>query len=64
MWTGSTSELTPFLPGLRCTTKMSADMNDSPEWGRVDAEIAGPGELYKWESSWTFGTLDDSTCES
>ena len=29
----------------------------SPEWGRVDAQITGPGETYVWESSWTFGTL-------
>ncbi|KAB5585553.1 galactose mutarotase-like protein [Coniochaeta sp. 2T2.1] len=28
-----------------------------PEWGRVDAEITGPGEEYSWESSWTFSTL-------
>ncbi|KAH8906910.1 galactose mutarotase-like protein [Coniochaeta sp. PMI_546] len=28
-----------------------------PEWGRVDAEITGPGEAYSWQSSWTFSTL-------
>jgi hypothetical protein len=29
----------------------------SPEWKRTDAQIFGPGETYKWESSWTFGLL-------
>ncbi|CAJ2511850.1 Uu.00g074750.m01.CDS01 [Anthostomella pinea] len=28
-----------------------------PEWGRLDAQITGPGEAYSWESSWTFGML-------
>jgi aldose 1-epimerase len=28
-----------------------------PEWGRVDAQITGPGEIYTWESSWAFGTM-------
>ncbi|KAI5920376.1 galactose mutarotase-like domain-containing protein [Camillea tinctor] len=28
-----------------------------PEWGRVDKQIAGPGDAYSWESSWTFGLL-------
>ncbi|KAM7199483.1 Galactose mutarotase-like domain containing protein [Naviculisporaceae sp. PSN 640] len=28
-----------------------------PAWGRVDAQITGPGEVYNWESSWTFGQL-------
>ncbi|KAK5662477.1 hypothetical protein OQA88_8388 [Cercophora sp. LCS_1] len=28
-----------------------------PEWGRVDAQLLGPGEKYSWESSWTFGLL-------
>ncbi|KAK3368340.1 galactose mutarotase-like protein [Podospora didyma] len=27
------------------------------EWGRVDAEITGPGETYIWESTWSFGLL-------
>jgi len=28
-----------------------------PEWGRVDAQLLGPGQKYNWESSWTFGLL-------
>ena len=28
-----------------------------PEWGRVDAQITGPGEVYSWETSWTFGLM-------
>ncbi|KAL2266784.1 hypothetical protein VTJ83DRAFT_6136 [Remersonia thermophila] len=28
-----------------------------PEWNRLDAQIFGPGQLYSWESSWTFGLL-------
>lgn len=30
---------------------------NSPEWGRVDAQISGPGDKYTWESSWTFSNL-------
>ncbi|KAL2151028.1 hypothetical protein VTH82DRAFT_6126 [Thermothelomyces myriococcoides] len=30
-----------------------------PEWERLDAQIWGPGETYTWESSWTFGLLDE-----
>lgn len=28
-----------------------------PEWKRTNAQIFGPGDKYKWESSWTFGLL-------
>jgi len=35
----------------------SLTRSNSPEWGRVDAQILGPGEKYSWESSWTFGLL-------
>ncbi|KAM7183276.1 galactose mutarotase-like protein [Rhypophila sp. PSN 637] len=28
-----------------------------PAWGRVDAQVTGPGELYLWSSSWTFSQL-------
>lgn len=28
-----------------------------PEWGRVDAQITAPGEVYDWEASWAFDTL-------
>ncbi|KAM7210255.1 Galactose mutarotase-like domain containing protein [Rhypophila decipiens] len=28
-----------------------------PAWGRVDAQITGPGEVYLWSSSWTFSQL-------
>ena len=34
-----------------------ADNGCRLEWGRVDAQITGPGEVYSWESSWTFGNL-------
>ncbi|KAK3358538.1 galactose mutarotase-like domain-containing protein [Lasiosphaeria ovina] len=27
------------------------------EWGRVDAQITGPGGTYLWESSWRFGLI-------
>jgi hypothetical protein len=30
---------------------------DSPEWKRLGAQIWGPGQTYKWESSWTFGLV-------
>lgn len=30
----------------------------SPEWGRKDAQITGPGETYSWESSWEFSTSE------
>ena len=30
---------------------------DSPEWKRTEAQIWGPGQTYKWESSWTFGLV-------
>lgn len=33
------------------------DHFNSPEWGRADAQLLGPGEKYSWESSWTFGLL-------
>ncbi|KAI1813496.1 galactose mutarotase-like protein [Poronia punctata] len=29
-----------------------------PEWGRLDAQITGPGKHYSWESSWTFSNLE------
>ncbi|KAI3327701.1 galactose mutarotase-like protein [Xylariaceae sp. AK1471] len=28
-----------------------------PEWGRLKAQITGPGKKYSWESSWTFSNL-------
>jgi len=28
-----------------------------PEWGRVDEQLLGPGEMYSLETSWTFGLL-------
>ncbi|KAK4155983.1 galactose mutarotase-like domain-containing protein [Chaetomidium leptoderma] len=28
-----------------------------PEWNRVDKQIYGPGQAYKWESSWKFGLV-------
>jgi hypothetical protein len=31
----------------------------SPEWGRLDKQIFGPGKKYHWESSWTFGLIDE-----
>jgi len=30
---------------------------NSPEWGRLDKQISGPGDKYHWESSWEFGTI-------
>lgn len=30
---------------------------DSPEWGRLKKQIFGKGQKYRWESSWTFGTI-------
>ena len=32
----------------------------SPEWGRLDKQIFGPGQKYHWESSWTFGLIDEA----
>ncbi|KAI0397115.1 galactose mutarotase-like protein [Xylariaceae sp. FL0594] len=29
-----------------------------PEWGRLKAQITGPGKKYSWKSSWTFSHLD------
>ncbi|KAK3689061.1 galactose mutarotase-like domain-containing protein [Podospora appendiculata] len=28
-----------------------------PEWNRTSHQILGPGQTYKWDSSWTFGLL-------
>lgn len=33
----------------------------SPEWDRLDTQITGPGEVYTWESSWTFGLVEDDS---
>lgn len=38
------------------TSRLLTQM-DSPEWGRVDKQILGPGQTYSWESSWTFGLV-------
>lgn len=27
---------------------------NSPEWGRLEKQIFGPGDRYRWNSTWTF----------
>jgi hypothetical protein len=63
MCTASTSESTPFLPD-HGTTKSLADVENSPGWERVDAEITGRDQSYRWESLWSFRTGGRSTCDS
>ena len=53
----STSTWPMSLPFIFLFLEMSLTCSNSPEWGRVDAQILGPGEKYSWESSWTFGLL-------
>jgi aldose 1-epimerase len=57
---------TQGLPGRDKVTRSSCvaieaqdyvDGINHPEWGRVDAQISGPGDKYTWESSWTFSNL-------
>lgn len=48
----STSKFNTLSPLL----ELEADRR-SPEWGRKEEQITGPGEVYTWESSWEFGLL-------
>lgn len=30
---------------------------NSPQWGRKEKQLTGPGETYDWQASWEFGLL-------
>ena len=51
MWTGSISKCRWTLG------RALANVVSSPEWGRLDKQIYGPGDKYHWESAWKFGTI-------
>lgn len=42
---------------LRALGGIIANNCRSPEWGRLNKQIFGPGQKYHWESSWSFGTI-------
>ncbi|KAF2712082.1 galactose mutarotase-like protein [Pleomassaria siparia CBS 279.74] len=51
-----------FIPRDGCVAIEAQDYVDGinhPEWGRLSRQIFGPGQKYHWESSWTFGLVDD-----
>lgn len=37
--------------------KLGLTMLNSPEWGRLEKQIFGPGQEYHWSADWTFGTM-------
>ncbi|KAK7222708.1 hypothetical protein V2G26_010711 [Clonostachys chloroleuca] len=67
-WFGGTTDL-KSTQGLEDRTKVGRsscvaieahdypDGINHPEWDRKDNQLTGPGETYKWSSSWTFGLL-------
>ncbi|PSN71879.1 galactose mutarotase-like protein [Corynespora cassiicola Philippines] len=51
-----------FIPRDGCLAVEAQDYVDginNPEWGRIPHQIFGPGDKYHWESSWTFGLIDE-----
>ncbi|PKS05925.1 hypothetical protein jhhlp_007758 [Lomentospora prolificans] len=74
-WMGGDQELKNSTQGIEGRTKVEKsscvaieaqdypDGINNPEWDRLDAQITGPDELYTWESSWTFGLLDEGAAE-
>ncbi|KAK7743378.1 hypothetical protein SLS62_010615 [Diatrype stigma] len=48
------------VPRSSCVAIEAQDYVDGinhPEWGRLEKQITGPGDIYTWESSWTFGLI-------
>ena len=48
------------MPKIQSFEKITDNIYHSPEWGRKDEQITGPGETYQWESSWSFSTFKES----
>ncbi|KAF2473391.1 aldose 1-epimerase [Lindgomyces ingoldianus] len=52
-----------FIPRDGCIAIEAQDYVDGinhPEWGRLGKQLFGPGQKYHWESSWTFGVVEDA----